>query len=492
MATKKKAPANSGKKKASGATGGPPLWRVRVRMYRKWLGDCFLLTFRNGAKLSHILIDCGALSGTPAGKDKLQEAAQLIHDETKGRLDALVITHEHWDHVSGFRDALDIFKTFQVGEVWAAWTEDPNQDVAKEKKKKLTALQLAVGVWAQSDDRVDRLRGAAVAALARFMPPDALTGPLAAFSENTDTAMSDALALGPQKLLSPGMVVKRDWLPGVKIFVLGPPKNVDSLHDMKGTPETDMYGGKDALAASADGISAAFAAAAASQLAVPGLPDHFAPFESHLAWDETAWTGSKDWPALALSYAGDKGRRIDGDWLNTAAELALQLDNYTNNTSLVLAFELDGSRDVLLFVGDAQIGNWITWADLKFPHETEPVNAGNLLERTVFYKVGHHGSHNATRKAGGLEAMTSERLVAAIPVDEQFAHLPKGSKADGWDMPAGPLLKALTAKTKGRVLRADSDFPLGADKPAALTAADWKQFRDHVVVDPHYVEYYLV
>jgi hypothetical protein len=39
-------------------------------------------------------------------------------------------------------------------------------------------------------------------------------------------------------------------------------------------------------------------------------------------------------------YGGDDWRRIDGDWLGPATELALALQSYTNNTSLVLALEL--------------------------------------------------------------------------------------------------------------------------------------------------------
>ena len=44
--------------------------RVRVRMYRQGLGDCFLLTFGEGAAARHALIDCGslgALSPPPRG-----------------------------------------------------------------------------------------------------------------------------------------------------------------------------------------------------------------------------------------------------------------------------------------------------------------------------------------------------------------------------------------------------------------------------------------
>ncbi|TGU69885.1 hypothetical protein EN787_33620, partial [Mesorhizobium sp. M1C.F.Ca.ET.144.01.1.1] len=58
-------------------------------------------------------------------------------------------------------------------------------------------------------------------------------------------------------------------------------------------------------------------------------------------------------------------RRIDADWMGIAADLAMQLDRGVNNTSLVLAFEFIDSGRVFLFPGDAQIGNWLSWKDLK-------------------------------------------------------------------------------------------------------------------------------
>jgi hypothetical protein len=200
-----------------------------------------------------------------------------------------------------------------------------------------------------------------------------------------------------------------------------------------------------------------------------------------------AW--SKQWSELASHYNAEPQRKIDRDWLNSAAELALQLDSYTNNTSLVLAFELPDRKEVLLFVGDAQVGNWQSWADVKFADPS--LTAAALLSRTVFYKVGHHGSHNATLQQGGLEAMTSAELVAAIPVDEEFAHRPKGGSPQGWDMPAGPLLAALLKKTSGRVLRGDSDFPRDSAKPEQLTENEWKGFQQNTNVREQFIEYFV-
>src|SRR5262249_40463582 len=50
------------------------------------------------------------------------------------RIDVLVITHEHWDHVSGFhkRQAQDVFQTIELGTLWMAWTEDLQIPLAQE------------------------------------------------------------------------------------------------------------------------------------------------------------------------------------------------------------------------------------------------------------------------------------------------------------------------------------------------------------------------
>ena len=72
------------------------------------------------------------------------------------------------------------------------------------------------------------------------------------------------------------------------------------------------------------------------------------------------------------------------------------------------------------------------------------MTAADLLARTVFYKVGHHASHNATVNEKGLELMAREDLVAAIPVDRAVA-LRKHPK---WMMPADALYARLIEKTR--------------------------------------------
>ena len=78
------------------------------------------------------------------------------------------------------------------------------------------------------------------------------------------------------------------------------------------------------------------------------------------------------------------------------------------------------------------------------------MKAVDLLARTVYLKVAHHGSQNATLQQHGLELMTSADLSAFIPTNEADA------KKVGWgEMPYHSILTALAAKTAGRTIRAD-------------------------------------
>jgi hypothetical protein len=191
-----------------------------------------------------------------------------------------------------------------------------------------------------------------------------------------------------------------------------------------------------------------------------------------IAWDkETGQDNSATSGFLRTTYLDpdQDWRRIDGDWLQSAGQLALNLVGDTNNTSLVLAFEWGppGKGKVLLFPGDAQVGNWLSWRDQKYEAEGVTMSADDLLRRTILYKVGHHGSHNATARRDsdettaehplgvpfGLELMND--IVAMIPVDWQAV---KKNMPDPWEMPYDKLYRRLREKSRLRVLRADESI----------------------------------
>jgi hypothetical protein len=91
---------------------------------------------------------------------------------------------------------------------------------------------------------------------------------------------------------------------------------------------------------------------------------------------------------------------------HSAARLVRNLDDALNNTSLVLLLEIGGLR--LLFPGDAQIENWqYTLEKLG----AEPELRAKLRDIDL-YKVGHHGSRNATPRS--LYALWKERA-ATLP-----------------------------------------------------------------------------
>jgi hypothetical protein len=139
--------------------GGPaePAEGVRVRMYCHGLGDCFLLSFSRGSAGSppfHVLIDCGVIHGTPNSDKLIRLVVADLLAETGGRIDLLIATHEHWDHLSGFVQARDLFEESDgglrdVGQIWMAWTEDPDDHIASrlvaERKARLTGLAKATG-----------------------------------------------------------------------------------------------------------------------------------------------------------------------------------------------------------------------------------------------------------------------------------------------------------------------------------------------------------
>lgn len=103
---------------------------------------------------------------------------------------------------------------------------------------------------------------------------------------------------------------------------------------------------------------------------------------------------------FAQEFRRDRYEGEGGTWLPTDPELiekaasvsdlavAVALDKAVNGTSLMLMLEIAGS--FFLFPGDAQWGTW--QAVMQDPEWLD------LLKRIAFYKIGHHGSHNATPK----------------------------------------------------------------------------------------------
>ncbi|MGO7035161.1 hypothetical protein ACCT19_30505 [Rhizobium ruizarguesonis] len=486
---------------------------LTIRMYRGILGDCFLVrptvVVDGQETVKTILIDCGVLQNVAAGADmlaKLSEAvvkgagkdrlaavvagpkqisavAKDVLKEVDGRIDLLIITHEHFDHLSGFsvEKAGFLDKELTIGQLWFAWTEDPKDKQAidlrtrfrQAKQALAAAVSLTVSLGA---DAPAPLRNAA--ALAAFSGPPDLPGLAASGQQST----ADIIAMLKGKAgaaatsyLEPGQVIDLTEF-GLKAYVLGPPRLEKLLKkdSPSAGPEKEVYLTQQDLAAAAQSTIAAQLALQANANSAP-IGDDVTPFARihHRPLKAPAKNGranpkeemSRHVAADLYHEPASAWRKIDTDWTGSIEALALKMDSDTNNTSLALAFELpDG--EVLLFPGDAQVGNWLSWNNQTYPREKKsdsdpsPINAEDLLRRVTFYKAGHHGSHNATLKTLGLERMSDPRLTAAIPVVEAVAAIQGRGRTEagkGWKMPYAKMYDDLKTRTRGRIVQGDGD-----------------------------------
>ncbi|GGA48919.1 hypothetical protein GCM10011499_18450 [Pelagibacterium lentulum] len=417
-----------------------------------------------------ILIDFGVHSSVKGGTEVLRAIAKDILAQTK-KIDLLVVTHEHWDHVSGFLYAAEALEGLDVDEVWMPWTEDPQNPLARRldsyKGQAFAALRSVMGKLERSGSPALRTKGEQLESLLGFE--------LGAKGDRVRTARNKArdLAKSVTYLAPSDAPLHLESVPGLRIFVLGPPLDA-ALFNIE-TRTSEMYG---------PGMGGGWALAG-TLAAAPGLGIHRssggdwgAPFDSQQGADLNTVLSQAAQPAeegepevidfVRNHYASegdveldDGWRRIDADWLGVAEDLALQLDRGVNNTSLVLAFEFTDSGRVVLFPGDAQVGNWLSWHNLSWTIAETTTTAGDLLSRTVYFKVAHHGSENATLEEKGLELMTHPDLSAFIPTNKEQA------LKVGWKhMPYGPILGALERRASGRVIRADDNWLTTGKEPA--------------------------
>lgn len=482
---------------------------ITVRMYRDILGDCFLLRFPDGQRTVHMLIDFGILQGMPDAKKRARRIMADIASLTK-TIDILVVTHEHVDHLSGFYHARDLFEPIEVKELWLAWTEDPRDEQANRlrqgRKAALALLERSYKAFAARGYAATTERWGEASVPLKSSPLDGLRDVMsfAGVGPNSLGAASEATTANILKALKAKAAVVRYLEPGenafalaglayVQTYVMGPPRDDALLRKSdpsKAKPEVYALSGQSEdeylLAASValddgpDGLDAD-----ALRKLKTSLPFGFKNLVALDSKSETigAQQDRDAQEAFLARYASasEDWRRIDVDWLWAAETIALKLDSDTNNTSVVLGLAIGDGEDrrVLLFPGDAQVGNWLSWSNYVWPKgkkadDEAAVTSDTLLSKTVLYKVGHHASHNATLRDQGLELMVHPDLTAMIPVHQEFANSVKH-----WNMPFPSLLKRLEEKTRGRVIRADR--AKDAIKPAGGAetqegASEWEAF----------------
>jgi hypothetical protein len=233
------------------------------------------------------------------------------------------------------------------------------------------------------------------------------------------SAIDNLIAMGTRsgakaEYLRYGSVTQlEDLLDGVKVHILGPPDltQSDAIRSQRAVDQDEFWhlmGGAVPLRTERQ------------------LPSRLARGKSEQVPAQARWFRDR------LQSLTEKG----------LLEIVRSLDAQMNNTSLIVLFEVNGKK--MLFPGDAQLENW-SYA-LREAKDSARVRA--LLADVDFYKVGHHGSLNATPKKMLWENFTKRKGRALKTMMSTMAgkHGTRGKT----EVPRQPLVNALK---KGSALK---------------------------------------
>lgn len=423
-------------------------------MFNLGTGDCFVIKFFSGeTTIFKLMIDGGVWSG---GSEKISPFIEELKIYVDGKIDLLVITHEHKDHVHAFDVCENLFTVnLEIKEIWMGWSENDNDPKVKEWKKefgeKKRALFEATKKLKSLNQDLD---------INKNLRKEKFGNEIMSMKENFFASLSEFSNLhfdednGNYKGLLKGMEVvknkigkdiihfrtpgeiieKKECLLGIKFYILGPPLAWEEVKKEKGKKGEGYDHNKNLP------INEGFSAAA---LALnDGEYGALLPFDSKFITNNTVHNYKSN---------DNYWRNIDNDWLNSAGMLALRINSRTNNLSLAIAIEFEESGKVLLFPGDAEFGSWESWHNIEWKAKSNfsqsQLTTEELLNRTVFYKIAHHLSHNGTAKRLGLDMMTNKDLVAMATLD--YNNISPHWKST---MPNKAIIDDLLEKTKGRLL----------------------------------------
>ena len=503
-------------------TSKKPITSTKIRMYKLGTGDCISVKFLHNDEVTYkMLFDCGCIN---ASKSKLTPYIKDLIKDVGGHVDALIVTHEHQDHVLGFERCEDLLvKGLSVGELWMGWTEnDANSKVNRwksefgEKKRALARSANLMDQNVKSPQFKKQLENAAESqALLSFHENFASSvrefaqlhanqsvreykGPLKGMA-----VVKDKMDYSTVTYMSPGEIYSEiDGLDGVNIYVLGPPKAEKQVDKEKGEAGESYQHNKNLdpvefqlnKMRSELGDSDYFVRTV-NRSGSSNLHDPLVPFSS-----DTFASGRK---SLKRVYNDPESawRKIDSEWLESSANLALRMNSLTNNLSLVLAIEFENTGKVMLFPGDAEFGSWESWHKINWEKDfpDDGISTEKLLNNTIFYKVAHHLSHNGTAQSHGLEMMTHEDLTAMATLNYSVI-------SNGWKstMPNRAILKELLERTKGRTIIQNTDglfFDLEQQIPIEqkieeyqqnMTAEELERYKDTLIDKPRYIELTLI
>lgn len=396
-------------------------------MYNCGFGDTYLLTFgydqplEDGRDERQMLIDFGSRrlpTGSPKGKG-LQPLAATIGEHANGRIDVVVVTHRHQDHLSAFGiEGIEAMVTpnGKPSLVVRPWTEEPGL-LSTATKPTGAHVAAADGTSARAGEARPGGPGAKSQEFLRSLEEARIFADKLATAVPTKTRLQVA---GRLELMAAGQLANEDavnmladWsgdgrgsyvfygspsgieevVPGVRVKVLGPPtieqhKAILTMKDSDPEEFWMLYAGLMDDRGLLDLLASAARATSSGHATTDGSSEGVNPTEPG---DDATATEQSIGPIGPIRWLTDK---MTSQQFNSLLRIVRIMDDVLNNTSVILLFEVDtvDGPSRMLFPGDAQIENWeyaLMFADDK---------AKNLeaLARIDLYKVGHHGSRNAT------------------------------------------------------------------------------------------------
>jgi hypothetical protein len=435
---------------------------IRVRMYRVGFGDFFLITLLAEDQPLHIVIDCGVFKGTSQSGDinSIEAAVADMAQITDGRVPLIVMTHRHADHIAGFARCADTFESLQVDAVWMPVWESEYEPVALKFQAELTRTALALrqhftafGAGASEAQNTAR----------KYM--ENATGEFGAAGAAAEGSNAKALELLKHGLkgVTPQYFKAGDTatLPkalsdgGLTCQILGPPP----VEDMALMKLMDLQKGIGQYL-TGDGTKEADAVPpfAPEWEIDPGSQPSAGQTEFYTSDSFTEFCQDRGKSKYAITMEQTlQARQAMEDVLKRSQPIAAltaakQLNAFLNNQSLVILFTFKGKN--LLFVGDAQAGNWEHWlfatdAADKNASGTMSKAAQQILTNLDFYKVGHHGSGNATPKAAAEMMGSRARKFAAMCSTQKDVYGTENpdDPTKGTEVPRVPLLAKLASES---------------------------------------------